>query len=129
MAIEPLVRISVTYRIGGKKISKFQKGTSGNPGGNRKGTRYRKTLIRRELDAALSKDDLKQILCALIQKAKNGDFHAARLILSYRWGSPVVSVDSDLTVHTADSARDELLRTFNLTYIPSVAESTESETG
>ena len=128
MAIDAIVRVSVTYRIGRQEISKFQKGMSGNPGGNRKGTRYRKTLIRRESDAALTKDDLQQILEALIQKAKKGDFHAARLILSYRWGLPVVSVDSDLTVHTADSARAELENTFQIKYVTAVTDSGESVT-
>ena len=98
----------------------FIKGQSGNAGGRAKGSKNKKTLIKRELDAALKRGDWKQVLSAIIEKAKKGDLKAAQILIDYKWGRPVVSLESDITVHTADTARQELETTFGIKYVPPI---------
>ncbi len=99
----------------------FVKGQSGNAGGRAKGSVNKKTLIRKELDAAIKKGDMKKVLCALLEKAKAGKMDAIKLLLEYRWGRPIVSLESDVTVHNADTARQELETTFGIQYVPPIA--------
>lgn len=99
----------------------FNRGASGNPGGRPKGAKGKKSLIKKELDAALRKGDWQAVLGAIIEKAKRGDMAACRLLVEYRWGKPVVAIESDVTVHTAETARQELETAFGITYVPTSA--------
>jgi hypothetical protein len=60
---------------------RFEKGTSGNPAGKPPGSRNRVLIA---LDK-LAGDDAEAVLKAAIDRAKNGDMDAARLILSRVW--------------------------------------------
>jgi hypothetical protein len=55
----------------------FQKGQSGNPAGKPKGMRNRATLMAEKL----MQDDAEQVVRAVVEKAKQGDMTAARLII------------------------------------------------
>jgi hypothetical protein len=67
----------------------FQKGQSGNPAGKPKGVRNRATLMAEKL----MQDDAEQVVRAVVEKAKQGDMTAARLIIEriapVRKGRPI----------------------------------------
>lgn len=55
----------------------FEPGQSGNPAGKPKGTRHRVT----QLAENLMSDDIEAVVKAVIEKAKEGDMQAARIIV------------------------------------------------
>ena len=57
-------------------MSKFEKGTSGNPNG-----RPPKELTAQKLRALITEQDVSDILSAMVAQAKAGDIQAAKLIL------------------------------------------------
>jgi uncharacterized protein DUF5681 len=67
----------------------FQKGQSGNPAGKPKGVRNRATLMAEKL----MQDDAEQVVRAVVEKAKQGEMTAARLIIEriapVRKGRPI----------------------------------------
>ncbi len=79
-----------------KKQRGFQKGQSGNPAGKTKGVRNRATLMAERL----MQDDAEDVIRAVIEKAKQGDMTAARLIVEriapVRKGRPI-------TLHLPDA--------------------------
>ena len=68
----------------------FQKGASGNPAGNHKGSRHKSTLLAEKI----LEDDRDGIINAVVAAAKNGDSTAMRLcverLVPLRKGRPVV---------------------------------------
>ena len=68
----------------------FQKGASGNPAGNHKGSRHKSTLLAEKI----LEDDRDGIINAVVAAAKNGDPTAMRLcverLVPLRKGRPVV---------------------------------------
>ncbi|HLN49346.1 MAG TPA: DUF5681 domain-containing protein [Steroidobacteraceae bacterium] len=64
-----------------KKQRGFQKGQSGNPAGKPKGVRNRATLMAALMAEKLMQDDAEEVIRAVIEKAKQGDMTAARLII------------------------------------------------
>jgi hypothetical protein len=68
----------------------FQKGASGNPAGNHKGSRHKSTLLAEKI----LEDDRDAIINAVVAAAKNGDPTAMRLcferLVPLRKGRPVV---------------------------------------
>jgi hypothetical protein len=70
----------------------FKPGQSGNPAGKPKGTKHKSTLIREALARHLP-----EILGKLIEQAKSGDTHAAKLLLE-RALAPLKSVDAPVAV-------------------------------
>jgi uncharacterized protein DUF5681 len=53
----------------------FQKGASGNPAGNHKGSRHKSTLLAQKI----LEDDREAIINAVVAAAKNGESTAMRL--------------------------------------------------
>ncbi len=76
-------------KIGRKQDGRFAKGVSGNPRGRAQGSRHRATILAERL----MQDDARDIVKAVISKAKEGDMAAARIVLDriapIRKGSPV----------------------------------------
>ena len=81
----------------------FQNGQSGNPAGKPKGVRNRATLMAEKL----MQDDAEQVVRAVVEKAKQGDMTAARLIIEriapVRKGRPI-TVDLPDAKTSADLA-------------------------
>jgi hypothetical protein len=71
---------------------RFCKGNTGGPGNP-----YARQVaaLRQEFFAAATKEDIAAIARALIEKAKQGDVAAARLVLQYTLGRPAEAVDPD----------------------------------
>jgi hypothetical protein len=71
---------------------RFTKGCKGGPGNpfNRQMAHMRKVLLE-----CISEDDLRQMMQALVLKAKQGDLQALRLVLAYTVGRPGAAVDPD----------------------------------
>ena len=70
--------------------------TRGNPGGPGNPYAQRTAQIRQAMLAAMTEDDVKAIVRALVEKAKTGDVIAAREVLNRAIGKPAqlsVSVD------------------------------------
>src|SRR5258708_16801755 len=74
------------------KRGRFAKGCQGGPGNpfNRRVGELRRLLVER-----VSDDDLGAIVDKLVEKAREGDLAAARLVLSYTVGKPTAAVDPD----------------------------------
>jgi len=60
-----------------KQTNRFQPGQSGNPDGRPKGARNKATVMAEKLMA----DDAEAVTRAIINKAKDGDMQAARIIM------------------------------------------------
>jgi hypothetical protein len=69
--------------------------TRGNKGGPGNPHARRTAHMRKVLLDCVSDDDLRDIVCQVVQKAKEGDTGAARLVLSYVVGKPGAAVDPD----------------------------------
>ena len=69
--------------------------TKGNPGGPGNPFAQRVGRLRSVMPDAVSEDDLKAIVVALVAQAKDGDVVAAREILNRTIGKPVDAVDVD----------------------------------
>jgi len=65
---------------------RFSRGNAGGPG-NPLGGKVAK--LRSALIQAVSQRDMKAIVAAMIQRAKDGDSAAAKLVLSYTIGQPL----------------------------------------
>src|SRR5690606_15307089 len=59
-------------------MTRFKKGSSGNPAGRPKGTKTAVNLLR---DGLMGREDLAEIVAVLIEKAKAGDMQAATILL------------------------------------------------
>ena len=70
-------------------MSKFEKGTSGNPAG-----RPPSNMTAAKLRELITADDVQGILSAIIEQAKAGDIQAAKLILD-RVLPPLKSTDEN----------------------------------
>ena len=70
----------------------FAKGNKGGPGNP---YARKVALIRNQIIEAVSEDDLREIVQALIKKAKSGDIQAAKEILTRLIGKPVETPHSD----------------------------------
>ncbi len=73
--------------------------TANNKGGPGNPFARRTAALRQAMLAAVTEDDLQEIVRQLIQKAKDGDVSAARLVLSYTVGKPDRAVDPDTLDH------------------------------
>jgi hypothetical protein len=62
----------------------FGRGVSGNPAGRRKGSRNRATIIGQ----ALTETDRREIIGAVVAKAKQGNLIAAKIVLDRLWPTP-----------------------------------------
>jgi hypothetical protein len=71
---------------------RFAKGNAGGPGNP---FARKVAAFRQEFMAAVSKEDLAVIVRSLIDKAKQGDVAAARIVLQYTLGKPAATVDPD----------------------------------
>jgi hypothetical protein len=71
---------------------RFTKGNAGGPGNP---IARQVAAMRQEFFAAATKEDMAAIARALIEKAKQGDVAAARLVLQYTLGKPAETVDPD----------------------------------
>jgi hypothetical protein len=71
---------------------RFRKGCSGGPGNpyTRQTAQMRKVMLE-----TVSEDDLRDITKKLVEKAKEGDLGASKLVLSYVVGKPTVAADPD----------------------------------
>jgi hypothetical protein len=67
----------------------------GNPGGPGNPFARQVAAFRQEFMAAVTGEDLAVIVRALIDKAKDGDCAAARLVLQYTLGKPAATADPD----------------------------------
>ena len=67
----------------------------GNPGGPGNPFARQVAAMRQAFFSAVTKEDLATIARALLDKAKQGDVAAARLVLQYMLGKPVATVDPD----------------------------------
>jgi hypothetical protein len=67
----------------------------GNPGGPGNPFARQVAAFRQEFMAATTKEDIAVIARAMIEKAKEGDCAAARIVLQYTLGKPVATVDPD----------------------------------
>jgi hypothetical protein len=86
---------------------RFARGNKGGPGNpfNRRVAALRQLLLER-----VSDEDLGAIIDRLVEKAKEGDVSAARLVLSYTVGKPSSAVDPDeLDIHEMDIFTRETL--------------------
>jgi hypothetical protein len=81
-----------TAQSGRDGKGRFARGNKGGPGNpfNRRVAALRQLLVER-----VSDDDLAAIVDRLVQKAREGDVSAARLVLSYAVGRPTSAVDPD----------------------------------
>ena len=77
---------------GRDRRGRFAKGNGGGPGNP-----YARRVadLRRSLLHAVSDDDLRQIIRVLVKKAKGGDIHAIREVLTRLIGRPSESMDPD----------------------------------
>jgi hypothetical protein len=82
---------------------RFAKGNLGGPGNPHA---RRVAQFRRALWNAVTDDDIEAIVRRQIEKAKEGDSTAAKLVLSYTVGKPVPTVDAD----TLDLQEWEILK-------------------
>ena len=67
----------------------------GNPGGPGNPFARHVAAFRQEFMAATTKEDIAVIARAMIDKAKEGDCAAARIVLQYTLGKPAPTVDPD----------------------------------
>ena len=67
----------------------------GNPGGPGNPFARQVAAFRQEFMAATTKEDIAAIARAMIEKAKDGDCAAARIVLQYTLGKPAATVDPD----------------------------------
>ncbi len=67
----------------------------GNPGGPGNPFARQVAAFRQEFMAAATKEDIAAIARAMIEKAKEGDCAAARIVLQYTLGKPAPTVDPD----------------------------------
>lgn len=70
----------------------FAKGNKGGPGNP---NARKVALIRNQIIEAVSEDDLREIIQALIKKAKSGDMQATKEILTRLIGKPVETTHPD----------------------------------
>ena len=70
----------------------FAKGNKGGPGNP---YARKVALIRNQIIEAVSEDDLREIIQALIKKAKSGDIQATKEILTRLIGKPVETTHPD----------------------------------
>ncbi|MFI3219335.1 MAG: DUF5681 domain-containing protein [Methylococcales bacterium] len=89
-------------------MSKFEKGTSGNPAG-----RPSHNVTAAKLRELITVEDVQGILTTVIEQAKQGDIQAAKLILDKVLPSlKSVEVQADIDIHTRqniESLTDEEL--------------------
>ncbi|MCX7067674.1 MAG: DUF5681 domain-containing protein [Methylococcales bacterium] len=79
-------------------MSKFEKGTSGNPAG-----RPSHAVTAAKLRELISADDVQDILTAVITQAKAGDMTAAKLILDKVLPSlKSVDIQADVDIQTQE---------------------------
>lgn len=71
-------------------------GRNGVPG--REETLSWQLQMRQALFEALDQDAIREVVGALVEKAKKGDIQAARLLLTYAVGSPTVNVKNAVFV-------------------------------
>jgi len=67
----------------------------GNPGGPGNPFSRRVAALRQALLNAVTPEDLQGIVAAMLERAKQGDVAAARLVLAYAVGKPTPAVDPD----------------------------------
>lgn len=65
-----------------KRRSSFPKGVSGNPAGRKPGSKNNLTLLREHLSTP---DLLKDVLAKTVERAKDGDVQALKLLLDRLW--------------------------------------------
>lgn len=74
----------------------FPKGVSGNPAGKPKGTRHMTTKIVEAITAvsegSIDSED-REIVKALVRKAKDGDIQAIKIIFNYVDGMPIQGIE------------------------------------
>lgn len=94
----------LTGEIQKKKDTRFQPGVSGNPAGKPKGARHFSTLIREAIqkvaeDTGTSDD--KEIVKALVKKAKEGDLKAVDMVLDRVDGKAeqTITMGGELTIN------------------------------
>jgi hypothetical protein len=68
---------------------------AGNPGGPGNPFARQTAALRKVLVNAVTEDDIQQIARALLEKARQGDTGACRLLLSYTVGKPAAAVEPD----------------------------------
>jgi len=88
----------------------WKPGESGNPAGKKKGTRHFSTLIREAItkvatDTGTSDD--KEIVRALVEKAKLGDLKAVDMVLDRVDGKAEQTINLDADIHTDDGLTSE----------------------
>jgi hypothetical protein len=69
--------------------------STGNAGGPGNPFARQVAVLRSELIMAVTPKDIRQIVQALLKKAKKGNLGAAKLLLAYSIGNPQVAVDPD----------------------------------
>jgi hypothetical protein len=69
--------------------------TKGNPGGPGNPTFRKLAAARRIILETVSDDDLRAVVHVLLERAKNGEIEAAKLLLAYRCGRPAGVVNPD----------------------------------
>lgn len=79
----------MTENSGRKQAGRFAKGQSGNPKGKPKGARHKTTILAEKL----MEDEAEAVVRAVIDKAKDGDMTAARIVVDriapVRKGRPI----------------------------------------
>jgi hypothetical protein len=68
---------------------------AGNPGGPGNPFARQTAALRKALVNAVTEEDMQQIAQALLEKARQGDTGACRLLLSYTVGKPAAAVEPD----------------------------------
>src|SRR5471032_1884779 len=93
-------------KTGRKQDGRFQRGVSGNPTGKPSGARHKTTIIAEKLMQA----DAAEVIRTVIQKAKDGDMVAARIVVDricpIRRGAPV-SIELP-SIKTAEGVADAM---------------------
>ena len=69
--------------------------TEGNPGGPGNPFARQVAALRRMILDAVTEDDLKAVVAALVERAKAGDIAAARELLTRLVGKPAVGINPD----------------------------------
>lgn len=77
--------------------------TKGNPGGPGNPNSKQTSVYRKAIREAVSEEDVKSIMNAMVAAATKGDVNAAKFVMSYAVGSPKDYIDEFETERTSEN--------------------------